>query len=130
MKRVFISYARGDEAVARELRASLPDIEVSGWMDESDIAAGEAISKNIRESLRQASAVVVLVSDLSLKSPWVQFELGAAEGMGKPIIPILIGPKGVEQRLPDWLRGIAYIDAQANPLQKVATELARALSEE
>jgi hypothetical protein len=129
MRNVFISYARGDELAARELRANLRDMEVTGWMDESDIATGDAISEKIRESLKRASAVIVIVSERSLKSPWVQFELGAAEGMGKRIIPILIGPEGIEKKLPEWLRDLQYVDARAQPFQKVATEVTRALSE-
>ncbi|MGH8557267.1 MAG: toll/interleukin-1 receptor domain-containing protein [Methylococcales bacterium] len=69
MKNVFFSYAHGDELAARELRANLHNMEVAGWMDESDIAAGDAISKNIRKSLQRASAVIVLVSERSLNSP-------------------------------------------------------------
>ncbi|MGH8560280.1 MAG: toll/interleukin-1 receptor domain-containing protein [Methylococcales bacterium] len=130
MKNVFFSYALGDELAARELRANLHNMEVAGWMDESDIAAGDAISKNIRESLQRASAVIVLVSERSLNSPWVQFELGAAEGMGKTIIPVLIGPEGIEGKLPEWLQGLSYVDGRAQPYQKVATEVERALSEE
>jgi hypothetical protein len=129
MRNVFISYARGDELAARELRANLRDMEVTGWMDKSDIATGDAISEKIRESLKRASAVIVIVSERSLKSPWVQFELGAAEGMGKPIIPILIGPEGIEKRLPEWLQDLRYVDARAQPFQNVATEVTRALSE-
>lgn len=129
MRNVFISYARGDELAARELRANLRDMEVTGWMDESDIATGEAISEKIRDSLKRASAVIVIVSEQSLKSPWVQFELGAAEGMGKPIIPILIGAAGIEKKLPEWLQDLRYVDARAQPFQDVATEVARALSD-
>lgn len=130
MKRVFISYARGDELSARELRDNLRNMEVAGWMDESAIASGDAISKKIRESLHRASAVIVLVSERSLRSPWVQFELGAAEGMGKAIIPVLIGPEGIERKLPEWLQGLSYVDARTQPIQEVAAAVTRALLEE
>lgn len=129
MRNVFISYARGDERAARELRTNLRDMEITGWMDESDLAAGEAFSKKIRDSLRRASAVIVIVSEESLRSPWVKFELGAAESMGKPIIPILIGSVGIEERLPEWLQDLRYVDARAEPFQRVAIEVRRALSE-
>jgi hypothetical protein len=129
MMNVFISYARGDELAARELRANLREVEVSGWMDESDITRGNAISGKLRESLKRASAVIVIVSERSLKSPWVQFEIGAAEGMGKRIIAILLAPTGIERKLPEWLQGLRYVDARAQPFQKVATEVTRALSE-
>ena len=74
-----------------------------------------------------ATAVVVLVSDRSLASPWVQFEVGAAESMGKPVIPVLIGTAGIEDKLPDWLKGLQYLDGRTRPIKEVAIELGRAL---
>jgi hypothetical protein len=128
MKRVFLSYASGDENVARELAAGFRDAELSGWMDQSDIATGEAIAEKLKESLRQASAIVVLVSERSLKNQWVQFELGAAFAMGKSIIPVLIGEAGIESSLPDWLQGMVYLDARGRLMKDVAKEVAHALS--
>jgi len=128
MKNVFFSYAGGDELAARELRANLHNLEVVGWMDQSDIASGDAISGKIRESLQRASAVIVLVSDRSMNNPWVQFELGAAVGMGKTIIPILIGSAGMERKLPEWLQGISYVDGRLQPFHNVATEVERVLA--
>lgn len=127
--KVFISYAPGDELAARELRANLGDLDVTGCMDEADIAAGNAITKKLRKALQEASAMVILVSERSLESPWVQFEFGAAEGMGKPIIPVLIGPKGIEKRLPVWLQGLRIVDAQTRPFRKVALDVSHVLAD-
>jgi TIR domain len=123
MKRVFLSYAHDDAQAVQTLRQSLRDIKVSGWMDQSDIATGGAIAKQVRESLRQSSAVIVVVSKRSLKSQWVKFEVGAALGMGKRIIPIVIGQKHGLQVLPDWLQDLPYIDARGRPMQDVADEI-------
>ena len=128
MKQVFVSYAYDDAKVAQELHAKLRDTLVTGWMDQSEIASGAAIAQRVKESLRRASAIVVLVSERSLKSQWVQFEVGAAFAMDKPIIPILIGQADLEKSLPDWLQGIAYIDARKRSMQEIAEEVARALS--
>jgi hypothetical protein len=127
MKQVFISYARDDGNVARELRESFRDTEFSGWMDQADIATGEAIAQKVKDSLRQASAMVVLLSERSLKNQWVQFELGAAIAMNKPIIAILIGQAGIKEALPDFMQGLLYIDARGRPIQDVTLEVARAL---
>jgi hypothetical protein len=128
-RRVFVSYARGDEDVARELVTTIMSAsDLAGWMDHSDIAAGEAIVAKIKESLEQASVVVVLVSEKSLTSPWVKFEIGAAVGIGKPIIPILVGRPGATPVLPDWLQGLVYIDARGKPMPDVTEEITRVLS--
>lgn len=128
MKKVFVSYAHDDANVAQELLARLGDMVTAAWMDQSEIASGEAIAQKVKEFLRRASAIVVLVSERSLKSQWVQFEVGAAFAMDMPIILILIGQTDLEKSLPDWLQGIAYIDARKRPMQEVAGEVALALS--
>jgi hypothetical protein len=128
MKKVFLSYAREDTKAVQDLRAFLGDFEVYGWMDQSDIATGEAVAQKIRESLKQSSAIIVIVSERSLKSQWVQFEIGAAVGMGKPLIPIIIGGQDIHQALPIWLQDIQYLDARRRPVKEVALEIKRLLS--
>jgi hypothetical protein len=98
-------------------------------MDEADIAtgvfpAGEAIADVVMKSLQQASAMVVLLSEESVHSRWVQFEIGAAFAMDKPVVPILIGQ--VAER-PEWLLGISYIDARGKSMREVFSLVERAL---
>ena len=78
MKKIFFSYAPEVSEVAQQLRETLSDAEVSGWMDSADIASGRAIGQKIRESITAASDIVVLVSPRSVNDQWVQFEVGAA----------------------------------------------------
>ena len=128
MNRVFISYSTADSEIASRLHAALEGIEVSGWLDESDIAAGDAIAAKVKEALQQAGALIVLVSPRSLESKWVQFEVGAAYAMEKPIIPIIVGPKHTELNLPEWLMDFMYIDARDRSMQEVAFEIERVIS--
>ena len=100
MNKIFLSYSHDDVAVARELLASLADTSISGWMDQADIASGEAISRKVRESIHQASVVLVLVTARSIGSNWVQFEVGAAWGMGKRVIPVIFSDAGIGRGLP------------------------------
>lgn len=63
MKRVFVSYSWSDRPVAERLLQELRQFSVTGWMDKSDLAAGAAISKSIRDALAHSDAVVVIVSE-------------------------------------------------------------------
>ena len=128
MDKVFISYSSADAEIASRLRTALEGIEVSGWLDQSDIAAGDAIAAKVKESLKKAGALIVLVSPSSLESKWVQFEVGAAYAMEKPIIPIIVGPGRTELNLPEWLSGFLYIDARNLSMREVAIEIGRAIS--
>ena len=89
-KRIFISYARADYAFAHQLLSALRDFNIEGWMDDTDIAAGSAVGDAVRSAIQKASAVVVLVSPMSVRSQWVSFEVGAAQALQKPIVPILL----------------------------------------
>lgn len=128
MRNVFISYAREDSSHARCLLEQLKKLEVGGWLDGSDIAAGSAFPEAIRKALNRASAVLVLVSPSSLKSQWVQFEVGAAEALGKPIIPILVsGEDEVREDAPLLLRERQWLDARRQKPEDVAKEIEQAL---
>ena len=126
--RVFLSYASGDAQVAKELvRQGLPGVEFSTWSDVAQIGAGESIASRIAESVNQASAILLLVSEESLASAWMQFELGIAWAMDKPVVPVLVGPEGTELALPVWLRDSPYVDARGRQIQEVAGQVEKAL---
>lgn len=126
-KKIFISYARPDYPFAHRLVEHLKQYGTSGWMDAADISAGGAIASTIRSALKESSAVVVLVSPDSLRSHWINFELGASAALNIPIIPIVIGGEGVENDLPEPLRGVQFIDARNRPIDAIAEEVEKAL---
>src|SRR4051794_7976917 len=112
MKKLFISYAPPDYPFACRLVEQLKQYGVSGWMDTADISAGSAIASTIRSALKESSAMVVLVSPDSLRSSWINFELGAGAALDIPIIPIVVGGEGIESDLPEPLRGVKFLDAR------------------
>jgi len=127
---IFISYSHDDEFAAKELWQNLSEFLSIPDRDELNIAPGDRWQDKLHESLDKAKAVVFLISQNSVRNPWVLFELGAAQEMCKTIIPVLIGSKGVEKELPESLQGISYIDAREHGFQKAASEVAHALSKE
>lgn len=127
MKNIFISYARQDSPKVEEFLSKLEEVQVSGWLDQADIAAGAEISSVLRDSLRKASAVLVLISPASLNSRWVEFEVSAGQALGKTIIPVIISGEGIENELPPSIADIMYIDARKMTLDEVASEIKRAV---
>ena len=123
MTSVFISYSQADSEIASRVQGALKDISISGWLDQADIAAGDSISSKVKESLKQANALIVLVSPSSLANKWVQFEVGAAFGMGKPIIPVIIDSQSPDMVLPEWLNDYQYIDARNQPIDEVVNSI-------
>lgn len=128
MSKVFISYALSDAPIARRLVTAFRNTDVSGWLDEADVASGDSIASVVRKALEEASAVVVLLSPRALDSQWVQFEIGAAEALGKRIIPVIIAGENLEQELPPILRERQCLDARGKQASEVVRELEGALS--
>lgn len=127
MRNVFISYADADADQARRLVNALRTTNVAGWMDSADIAAGEAISSEVRDALKRSTAVIVLLSQRALQSEWVQFEIGAAEALNKMIIPVIVSGDQIEEQLPEILRNRVWIDARHRSSDDVIRDVKRAV---
>ncbi len=74
---VFISYSRKDVAAASVLKDSLTQRGYSVWMDR-EIRAGFAFRQEIRTALLSAGAVLVIWSESSVQSEWVEWEAATA----------------------------------------------------
>jgi hypothetical protein len=123
MSKIFISYARSDSAEAERFVEALRAANVTGWMDQADITAGDSVSSAVRSALKGSSAVIVLLSPSALHSKWVQFEIGAAEALGKKILPIIVSGDLLEEQFPEILKELKWIDARHKPHADVIHEL-------
>jgi hypothetical protein len=74
---VFISYSRDDTATALRLASAIEEGGFSVWWDRK-IPLGASFDDIIQRALEQARVVVVLLTVRSVKSQWVQYEIGAA----------------------------------------------------
>ena len=89
MAKVFLSYAREDAAAAKQLAACIERAGHQVWWDHQ-IEGGSRFSTEIDRELKNADAVVVMWTNASIESPWVQDE--AAEGRDSgSLVPVLLG---------------------------------------
>jgi len=77
MSHVFISYARSDEPMAREIADNLREAGFEVWRDD-ELPAHRAYAEVIEERIQGAGAVVVLWSAEAAKSQWVRAEADTA----------------------------------------------------
>lgn len=127
MHKVFLSYSYKDAGFAVQLQKALGENTVKGFLDKYDLAIGSVLRNTVREEIKKASAVVVLLSEASSTNAHVLFEVGAAEGLGKKIIPIIL--PGMEmQALPEVFHNIQELDAREKSIQEIAQELGTTLS--
>ncbi|MBK9748888.1 MAG: TIR domain-containing protein [Chloroflexi bacterium] len=87
---VFISYSRQDSEVIQVIRKSLEDLGHSVWQDTTAIAGGTEWVDSIEKGIKDAYAVITVVSRNANASKWVRLEFLEAQRRGKRIIPIKI----------------------------------------
>lgn len=85
MAKLFLSYSRKDEAVARRLTRWLEQEGHDVWRDEDDIGGGASFSAEIEKALKDCDAVLVLWSAQSVASAWVRDEAGFGRDANKLI---------------------------------------------
>jgi len=89
MAKIFLSYAREDVDSAKQLAGCIASAGHEVWWDRH-IQGGSRFSSEIDRALKDAQAVVVLWSDASVESAWVQDEAAEGRDTGR-LVPIALG---------------------------------------
>src|SRR5882757_4079972 len=124
---IFISYRRGEEALAGVLHRQLQGEGVEAWYD-AHVGAGEDWRTATAKALQASQIFVLLFSENAAQSSDIAKELAAAVMEKKLIIPVRlqnISPKGAflyELASRNWIN--AYEDTEAK-LAELAKGLAR-----
>jgi hypothetical protein len=88
---VFITYARKDREVVRQLRADIGQLGHPVWLDE-EMTGGHQWWSTILRQIRECTVYVFALSPESLRSRACLSELRYAEVLGRPILPIMVRP--------------------------------------
>ena len=123
MARIFLSYARTDVESAGRLAELVSSAGHDVWWDR-EIQGGSRFATEIDKALNQAEAVVVLWSNASVDSAWVQDEAAEGRDSGR-LVPVLIDdvrpPLGFRQ-----YQAIELTDLNSGTAPKRLDELLRA----
>ena len=106
MTKVFLSYSAEDRPTASLLNDRLRRHGTDTWWDQ-DLQLGSNWPVEITNAVREAAAVIVLVTPNSLDSHWVKQEWSAALGASQRVIPVLAGGA----HFADLPEGLAHIQA-------------------
>ena len=87
--RIFISYARQDQAAVEALNADLERARVQVWLDE-ELTGGESWWDTILEQIRACDLYIFALSPDSLRSRACKAELNYAIALGRPLLPVLV----------------------------------------
>jgi hypothetical protein len=88
-RRVFISHASKDEALALDLCERLQARKVPSFAAARDLEGGTPWQEDIRQALRSCAEVLILLTPNSIDRPWIMIEAGAAWVLGKRVTPCL-----------------------------------------
>ena len=90
---VFISYAHRDASLIQPLINALADKDYSVWRDK-DIVVGKAWSEQIADAIKRCAYkgfYIVVITQESINSLWVEEEFSYALSLDALIIPIVVG---------------------------------------
>jgi hypothetical protein len=74
----FISYSSQDEAFARRLHERMRAERLRVWFAPEDLKGGQKLHEQVEEAIRIYDKLVLLLSEHSIRSEWVQHELRRA----------------------------------------------------
>lgn len=116
-RRVFISYSHkelpGVDTIVTRLRRQ-------GVLKENDEVLGTTefgnrhteLRQTVRRQIESASHVVLIWDSETAKSQWVNYEIGLADALGKPIVAVTTGKKNVP--VPAMLSNLQVINLKTD----------------
>ena len=123
---LFLSYSRKDGDAMHVVQEALREAGLSVWTDEGLEPGRQSWQDVIAEALKQAHAMVVLLSPNSAQSTWVKNEIGFAQTLNKRIFPVLIGGEAATV-VPIGLINAQWVEGRQDLHHAVTQELLPAL---
>jgi transcriptional regulator with XRE-family HTH domain len=122
---VFLSYAQADSAIVPALVKELQTRDVTVWADPTSRKTGAPRSElALREAVRAAQSVVLLVSPNTRNSRSVVDELRIAEIYRRDVHPVWIAGGSWEECAPGGWSAFEYVDARDDRYEQAARQLA------
>ncbi len=108
--KVFISYSRRDSGMADALVDALQSHGFEVTIDRRDLPFGEKWQAELAEFIRLSDTVIWLVSEPSIRSEWVNWELDEVAKRNKRLVPVMAG-ETPRDKLPRQLGEIHILPA-------------------
>jgi predicted secreted protein len=105
--KVFISSTLRDLDLARDLAHRLESAGIKVNSVDKAAVSGAAIPIKITRELSRADEVFVILTDESVNSSKLMFEIGAASSLRKRITPVVVGLE--PSKVPSLIKNLKYI---------------------
>ena len=121
---IFISYSHEDGDFAEILRRKLEKAHFKVWTDDNRLIPGENWREGIDQAIRDALALIVVMTPTAKASEYVTYEWAFAWGIGVKVIPILLKPTPLHPRL-EVLQYLDFTDRTMRPWNKLINSISK-----
>ena len=121
----FLSHSSANRELAAELERDLEAAGLSVWLDDSEIRLGVLLADELRESIQNSRAFVLLWSEPASRSRWVISEILTAFHLERFIVPCKVD----DTESPYFLGRSIFIDLSNRSRGDHAERLVRAIQE-
>jgi hypothetical protein len=121
MNHIFISHSHEDNDFAENLQNRLREADLTAWRD-TDIAGGEDWREEIDRAIKEAFALLVVMTDEAKRSEYVAYEWAFALGNRVKVVPILLQQTTLHPRL-ESLQYLDFTNRRARPWETLITLL-------
>lgn len=118
MSHVFISYRHDDGDFAEILKNRIEEAGFVTWIDEEKLRAGENWRETIDKAIRNAFALIVVMTPTAKESEYVTYEWAFAWGVGVKVIPVLLKSTPLHPRL-EAFQYLDFTSRNARPWNKL-----------
>lgn len=127
MSHIFISYNQADYDFSEILHNKLEQSGFTVWRDMSGIRGGEDWRRAIDDAIKQAFALIVVMTPEAKASEYVTYEWAFAWGSGIKVIPLLLKHTQLHPRL-ESLQYLDFTNRHARPWDTLKELLGEAQS--
>jgi TIR domain len=124
----FIAHHGEDTEAARKLKAALESLNANVFLDAADLKPGDDWMTKLPAALKESQVVVVLVSQTSTASPFLQDEIVraidhyAAARTSRSIVPVVLTGASIEN-IPYGLRAFQALGHRGESTEEIAVLL-------
>jgi hypothetical protein len=116
---VFLSHSEQDEQLIARIHDALSKLGLEVYVEEYESAYGEDIVNCVSDAIERSNYFLVVLTEKSIKSQWVNQEIGYAYALEKDIIPVRVG----EIHHTGMVGNIKGIKAKSDDFESIISEI-------
>lgn len=127
MAEAFVSYASPDREIAFRIAAFLEERGIGCWIAPRDVPPGKDYGAAILEGIENSRVLVLILSEESNSSAFVQKEVERAVSKAKAVLPVRIREVTPSGSLEFFVSSAQWVDAWRSPMEQHLSKLADAI---